>query len=429
MAEYASAIIGIAAFGLQVCNGLVQYYDAFKNQDRAISKTLQDAKMLQNLLEHVKHSIQNEENFTIRYGIDQSVGDIVRACNEVLNELANELGKVQLIKVGRDKSISESLVRGVRRLKYPFKESTLMKLRESIGEVRDNLSLAFDTRHSLSLRALSHTVDDIRDTVQRLSKDQSTTEALKWLRAPDPWADFYVVSAKTHAGTGLWLLDSDTTSNRQYRDWLQSKNKTFLWLAGFAGTGKSVLASSIIQDVAHALPDRSALSFFFFNFRDQAKQSSTGLLRSLVQQLSYQTSSDLLEQFHIEHQRQQPSSKALLTLSKSLVDVFDHVYVVVDAIDECPVGSERDAVIEILNEMRAIPNNHILVTSREETDIRQGLQVTADESISLHNADVQADIELFIRDHLTTNKKLMKWKKHHVDVEHALSKQSNGMSV
>ena len=79
------------------------------------------------------------------------------------------------------------------------------------------------------------------------------------------------------------------------------------------------------------------------------------------------------------------------------------VYLVMDALDECPndsgVQSPRGrvlSVIEVLVELR-LPNLRLCITSRPELDIRTTLKPSATQEISLHDESGQnLDINAYV---------------------------------
>ena len=67
--------------------------------------------------------------------------------------------------------------------------------------------------------------------------------------------------------TGLWFLESD-----QYTEW-KTDAASFLWLYGIPGCGKTILSSTILQNVLqHCDSDPGkAVAYFFFDFHDMQK--------------------------------------------------------------------------------------------------------------------------------------------------------------
>ena len=226
-----------------------------------------------------------------------------------------------------------------------------------------------------------------------------------------------------------------------------------------AGAGKSVLwyvkywillfrelimlaSSSIIQDIiAMQKAGLASLAFFYCDFREDQKKDLHGLLSSLLVQLCHQSDSysDILRNSYSKHANgsRYPSDDELARCLTNLLKLPDHapVYLIVDALDECPnssaVWSPRAEVLNILQELieSQLPNLRICVTSRPETDIKHVLDSLTFRSISLHDEDGQKrDIEDFIKSVVYTHRRIRKWKAEHKQlVIDVLTEQADGM--
>ena len=194
-----------------------------------------------------------------------------------------------------------------------------------------------------------------------------------------------------------------------------------------AGSGKSVIwfvvpylvpvatysshSSSIIQDIVAVCEAGSAImAYFYFDFKDLRKQTCHDLLRSLVFQLSTESSPccDILHRAYKTHKNgtQQPSEDTLKECLKQMLRLpgQHRIFMVLDALDECPDSSGLpppcSEVLQLVKELvdLRLPGLHICATSRPEVDIRAVLEPLAFRSVSLHNEIGQkADIAKYIR--------------------------------
>jgi hypothetical protein len=111
------------------------------------------------------------------------------------------------------------------------------------------------------------------------------------------------------------------------------------------------------------------------------------------------------------------------------------VYLIVDALDECPSTSSltppREAVLSLLEDLidSRLPNLRICVTSRPEADIKPVLEPLAFRSVSLHEErGQQEDIEKYINSVVNTNRRMRKWKPEHKQlVIDFLKERADGM--
>jgi hypothetical protein len=154
----------------------------------------------------------------------------------------------------------------------------------------------------------------------------------------------------------------------------------------------------IIRDIKSICNDGSAfLAYFYFDFKDTAKQDSRALLSSLLIQLSDQ--SDIfcgaLSSLYAAHKQgsEQPTNESLAGCLKDVLKTAGQVpiYFVIDALDECPndsgIPSSREKVLKLVKELIGLhyPNLRLCVTSRPEFDILTTLGTLATQQVSLHD--------------------------------------------
>jgi|SRR6267154_3117500 len=202
-------------------------------------------------------------------------------------------------------------------------------------------------------------------------------------------------------------------------------------------------SSSIIQDIiTMQKAGLASLAFFYFDFREDQKKGLRGLLSSLLVQLCHQSDSycDIVFKFYSEHAEgsQYPSDDELARCLTDLLKLPRHapVYVIVDALDECPntsaVRSPRAKVLNLIEELikSQFPNLYICVTSRPETDIKDVLLDTLTfRSVSLHDEGGQKrDIEDYIKSVIYTHPKNRRWKAEHKRLAiNVLTEKADGM--
>ena len=185
----------------------------------------------------------------------------------------------------------------------------------------------------------------------------------------------------------------------------------------------------------------ASLAFFYCDFREDQKRHRRGLLSSLLVQLCRQSDAyhDALSEFYLAHDlgSQHASDSELAQCLKHLLALPRQatVYVVIDAIDECPIASgmssPREEVLGFVEELirSEVPNMRICITSRPEADIDLILGGLAFRSVSLHaeNGQVQ-DIEEYVKFVVRTDRNMQQWR--HEDKElviQVLTKKASGM--
>jgi hypothetical protein len=189
--------------------------------------------------------------------------------------------------------------------------------------------------------------------------------------------------------------------------------------------------------------DQASIAYFYFDFRDINKQHWRDLVPSLLTQLSTQSDPccDILSRLYSDHGdgAQQPNDGALKLCLMEMLTVRDGrpIYLIMDALDECPDTSEipspRNRVLQLLEELasRQIRNLHICVTSRPEFDIRDFLEPLTSRRVSLHDQSGQKqDIADYVRSVVYSRSELYMRRWRDEDKEYViktLSERADGM--
>ena len=185
----------------------------------------------------------------------------------------------------------------------------------------------------------------------------------------------------------------------------------------------------------------ASLAFFYCDFRDNQKKCIRGLLSSLLVQLCGHSDAyyGVLSDFYSSYNNgaQQASDDELFQCLKQVLELPDQstVYIVIDALDECPATtgfpSPREEVLELVKDIveLQIPTLRLCVTSRPEADIEPVLTPLAFHSVSLHDENGQAqDITEYIKFVVNSDSKIRAWRR--ADKELAidvLTKKADGM--
>jgi len=129
-----------------------------------------------------------------------------------------------------------------------------------------------------------------------------------------------------------------------------------------------------------------------------------------------------------------PDDEVLEQCLKDMLELPEQpkIYLIVDALDECP-STSRDRVLDVIENLieSSLPNLRIFTTSRPETEIRDALEPLASQTISLHEEDGQKqDMVNHITSFVNLDRKMRKWsakdKKLVIDT---LSERADGMYV
>ncbi|KAK1757014.1 ankyrin repeat-containing domain protein, partial [Echria macrotheca] len=238
----------------------------------------------------------------------------------------------------------------------------------------DEECMAMEQRHrenTIQWDAIGLDLSELRRVVQDVSNREQNKELFHWLCDIDPSQNYNTALDHNTDGTGNWLVE-----NGQFTAWKEEPG-SFLWLHGKAGSGKSILTSTVIRHLGneHRQDPMTALAYFYFSFSDLKKQTLDGMLSSLILQLCARRpiippAVENLGTFKDRGQR--PDNKTLTEAFIESLQGFSSVYIVLDALDECPVSNNvRKGVLDTIRRIVSanIPNLHFLCTSRKERDI------------------------------------------------------------
>ena len=183
-------------------------------------------------------------------------------------------------------------------------------------------------------------------------------------------------------------------------------------------------SSVIIRDIKSISNAGSAfLAYFYFDFKDTAKQDSRALLSSLLVQLSDQSDifCNILLSLYSAYKEgsEQPTDDSLAECFKNMLTTTGQapIYLIMDALDKCPndsgVPSLRERVLKLVKEFIGLhlPNLRLCVTSRPEFDIRTALKPLATQQVSLHDESGQKqDIIDYVTSVVRSDERMKRWR-------------------
>jgi len=188
---------------------------------------------------------------------------------------------------------------------------------------------------------------------------------------------------------------------------------------------------------------RSALvAYHYFDYKEASKCDIRGLLTSLLFQLSRISDPcwDVLYQLYTAcgDGFDQPSNFALAENLENMLKLRQlPIFIVLDALDECPDTTEtpsaREKVLSLVEDIVVSrhPNLFLCITSRPERDIHAVLDplTSTGRQVSLHEEHGQReDINLYVRSFVHGDRTMRRWREEDKQlVINTLSEQSNGM--
>ncbi|KAK4182171.1 vegetative incompatibility protein HET-E-1, partial [Podospora australis] len=242
------------------------------------------------------------------------------------------------------------------------------------------------------MKSVEQGLGGLEQKMNELNRGRHFSEVEKWLKPVDTSTNYNQARQKSHQGTGKWFLDS-----HEFTEWKQG-SRSHLWLHGFAGCGKTVLTSTIV-DQLQKMDDVITIAFYF-DFSNTAKQTVDALLRSLVFQLHKRKPNikelDKLYQ-RLDDGSRQPNTEDLISSLQALMKDSKTIFIILDALDEC---IEKQQLIKWMETLTApdLSNVHVLVTSRPEEEFRRWIpsRIGQENCMPLDREAVNDDIRSYV---------------------------------
>lgn len=236
------------------------------------------------------------------------------------------------------------------------------------------------------------------DTINILERKVPFETIFRWLSPLNPIEHHAAARRQHHEHTGLWLLESDS-----YQKWKLGDSK-HLWIYGKPGCGKTVLCSTIIEDLRNQLGKRG-LAMFYFSFSNTQQHDYHHFLRSVLAQLGHSEPALSALRGAYENGQHIPGPHELQTILHDAAAAYESVYLVVDGLDEIQ-ANRHEMLKQVKSLLRQTPNVKLLATSREEQSIRVALEDMQVDQISIPYSAVTHDIMTYTISQLSADSTL-----------------------
>ncbi|KAL9620310.1 MAG: hypothetical protein Q9160_005109 [Pyrenula sp. 1 TL-2023] len=240
---------------------------------------------------------------------------------------------------------------------------------------------------------------DVQENVPSAQLESRRATVSEWLRPTDYNADSGDLHKHLKArspGTCKWLKD-----RQEFQEWQSDSVKGLLWVEGVPGSGKSVLASKLVEDLSK--DGARPVVFFFFRRIIETNKTPQSLLRDWMSQL-LSCSAILLTMLEREMTRHSNVATVqfdvLWHIFVSAIYSINGVYCIVDALDEMEPGHEY--FYTKLDELARIDPStiRILATSRQFSVKEAPFSTDTTSKVKLNRHKLETDISTYTENRL-----------------------------
>ncbi|KAF2969814.1 hypothetical protein GQX73_g3780 [Xylaria multiplex] len=369
----ASSILTFVDVAQRLLLACYRLREQWKDYERDISEIISEVQRLSDICEELREIVKEANGQKALSQLPQPLtttsqkgGSALTACHSALEACTAVLGELH------DKLAPLIRARFRGKLRWPFESGNISKKVQFIQNQKSTLELALLAYQTRLLTTHSRKTDDhyLRDKREKL---------LRWFKTSDPEQN-HLASRESHEpGTSSWIFENDV-----FKRWANGTGG-LLWLHGIPGAGKTILCSTIIHYLqtpsssqprrSHPIPDH--VLYYYFIFSDDTKQSLANLLNK-------------------NQGSNEPSVEELIeTLAAVVSACAGKVYLLVDALDECPKMERKAFYDKALGPILAAKIN-IMISSRKEPDIEEALRDRSLYEICIQNDDVNADVRAHV---------------------------------
>ncbi|KAI9708311.1 MAG: hypothetical protein M1820_004015 [Bogoriella megaspora] len=379
-----------------------------KDAKESISVLITELNALHSNLERLKQNIDSENARSIVYPQASVLCSSTSACQVRVQGLHDKLEKAANNRVRQwlwpfDEKEHRKVIQDLRAfaqwMQFGLTIDGCAMLSRTSKDMLEILQRQLDTFQEIqSLGKRTAALEDAVQTHTRaLANDRELGERhkiLSWISDIQHDQRHHDIRSSRVEDTGGWLLEC--TEYLRWRDDITCPN--VLWCHGIQGSGKSMLASLVIDKLLlSSVETQCPVAYMYFDYRDPETPNSSTLTLSILKQilacLPRMPASviDICQKSQKQQRRftQSEAERLIISVAQGL----PMVYLVVDALDECEEGKHRMGFLGTMHRLRKVPNIRLIVTSRPHpSDIKNAFQ--NDPRILIEAKDT--DIRLFI---------------------------------
>ncbi|KAI1774254.1 heterokaryon incompatibility protein-domain-containing protein [Hypoxylon cercidicola] len=265
----------------------------------------------------------------------------------------------------------------------------------------------------------------LEEKVNHRESSRPSQVIAEWLATYDFSSEQRLFSSQSQEGTGEWFLKS-----HEFQNWLGEEGAV-LYCPGISGTGKTTLASIVIRHLREKFRQQRHVTVACIYCIDekQEEQTADSLLRCVLRQI-VQGRHDVHESVQCLYKdfAQSMSRPTIENLSETLSSLIKggllKLFVIIDALDECP-SYERDQLLKEMFRLQKDCKARILVTAQPIPGIEKRFSQSTRLEIAPPQQEIQNYIEVaakkVLEPEFTNDKALMD------EIMYTIAKAADGM--
>ncbi|CAL5866963.1 uncharacterized protein PFLUO_LOCUS1175 [Penicillium psychrofluorescens] len=317
----------------------------------------------------------------------EGVNKVIQGCDNVLQELDSKLSRLHIVANDSTSDWKGRVRQSWERIRWDQAEINNFRSR-----IVSNISL-------LNL-IIGNTSQQGIQTLNQRQEDQERDNILSWLSPVSPSVRQSEIFNSHQKGTGTWL-----PKTVEFQRWIGSQDP-ILFCPGIPGSGKTVLSSIVIDHLEHTFPNQNevGIAYLYCDYRQQHSlfELYSALLRQIVQRK--RSIPESVKSFHQDFSAKgtRPSKDEVLSQFRSVLASCARSFVVIDALDECPISDGNISVREpFLRELVRLQNEvgfNLLVTSRPDQEIASHFEGATSLEIQASSEDIQYYVDVRLND-------------------------------
>ncbi|CAM1508031.1 Fc.00g048790.m01.CDS01 [Cosmosporella sp. VM-42] len=334
----ASGVAGLVTFAAQITKLSYNLISDLKEASQTQRLYLQEVSGLTDVLFRADSALANAEALGLPGLRPTSLSEsLITDCSDQLSRIRDDLAA------------------GIKRAKWLFQEKELRKRITSLHSFH-NIFFDYLSTHTLTIATETHR------EVSGIRRRDQCEKLLRWM---EPSIETSKPAPTPTPGTGRRFLYSE-----RYRDW-RDGDTTTLWCQGPPGSGKSVLASIIVQDLVRRELGQSLVAYYFCDYAIRQQQDSISILQSLLRRLLDQVEATIISPIVKlqEDAKGEPTTKVLSEMIVTICKLVPSTYLILDAPDELDDPKE---IVALFNRFSAA-GCKVLISSRDTPDLRHAL--------------------------------------------------------